>query len=116
MSLPLAEPGWQVRSAGTVELDSRRNPQRVGPPVTRGPYAGHASLVAPDRAPGGAQSARWAVVLDLEAWPVERGDELLAPDGAVYAVATAVRRPGPAGSDLGHVACEADRVVASRAG
>lgn len=111
MSLPLAEPGWQVRTAGEVELDARRNPNRVGPPALRGPYDGHASLLQGQPAAGGQVASRWIVTLDLQAWPLTRGDELLAPDGAVYAVDIAVRRPGPAESDLGHVHLEVDRVV-----
>lgn len=112
MGLPLAEPGWRVRTAGAWELDARRNPKRTGASRTRGPYAGHASLLAPAQAGGGEQTVRWGVTLDLQAWPLTRSDELLAPDGSVYQVATAVRRPGAAGSDLGHVYAEADRTTA----
>lgn len=113
MTLPLGDDGWHVLPAGDVQLDARRNPVAVGAGEPRGPYAGHASLLLATRAAVG-QSARYVVTLDLEAWPVAAGDELTAPDGTPYVVATAERRPGAGGSELGHVRVEADLVAAGR--
>lgn len=113
MTLPLGEAGWQVRPAGDVELDARRRPVAAGPGAPRGPYLGHASLATQQRATVG-QTAAYVVTLELAAWPVEHGDELLAPDDTPYVVRSATRRPGAPGSDLGHVRVEADLVSVGR--